>query len=54
MKHWSEETKAGPLKAKADELKAAIELAVYECRDEDAEALHNDLVAVEWRLRRAS
>jgi hypothetical protein len=54
QRHWSEETRPEPLSRKVAELKAAIDLAIYECRDDDAEALHNDLVAAEWRLRRAS
>jgi hypothetical protein len=50
-RHWTEETRVAPLESKVAELKRGIDLAIHECRDDDAEDLHNDLVSAEWRLR---
>lgn len=52
-KHWSEETGFEPLSDAVARLKAKVEQAYYECRDEDAGASHDDLTSAEWRLRQA-
>lgn len=52
-RHWSEETGFEPLSAAVARLKAKVERAYYECRDEDAGDAHDDLTSAEWRLRQA-
>lgn len=52
-KHWSEETGFEPLSAAVERLKAKVERAYYECRDQEAEQAHDDLTSAEWRLRQA-
>ncbi len=53
MKHWSDETRWQPLADVVAGLKAKVEAAYREGRDEDADAAHDDLTAVEHRLRMA-
>ncbi len=53
MKHWTEETNWKPLSDVVERLKRDVERAYYECRDDDAGELHDDLTSAEWRLRQA-
>ena len=52
-KHWSEETRWQPLSVAVARLKAKVERAYHECRDDDAAQAHDDLTSAEWRLRQA-
>ena len=51
--NWQQETRPQPLSAAVAILKARVETAYHQCRDEDAEAAHEALVSAEWRLRQA-
>lgn len=53
MKHWSDETRWQPLAEVAARLKAKVEAAYVAGRDDEADAAHDDLVAVEHRARMA-
>jgi outer membrane murein-binding lipoprotein Lpp len=53
MKNWRDATDATTLRAAVERLKRDCETAFYSCQEEDANAAHDDLVAAEWRLRRA-
>jgi hypothetical protein len=51
--HWRESTDRRTLADAVDALKRGVERAYFECRDDDADEAHSDLVAAEWRLRQA-
>jgi hypothetical protein len=53
MSHWTEETAWQPLSEIAARLKARAEACYRSGRDDDADAAHDDLIAVEHRLRMA-
>lgn len=52
-KHWSEATDRNTLQTAVQRLKRACEAAYHRCDEQSAADAHNDLVAAEWRLRRA-
>lgn len=52
-KHWREETDWQRLSHAVARLKRRVEIAYFQCREGDASAAHDDLVAAEWRLRQA-
>ncbi|WP_128181996.1 hypothetical protein [Paenirhodobacter populi] len=52
-KHWSDETGFEPISAAVARLKAKVERAYHESREEDAAAAHDDLVSAEHHLRMA-
>lgn len=54
MTHWSEETSWQRLSDVAARLKAQAEAAHVAGRDDDAGTAHDDLVAVEHRMRMAA
>ena len=51
--HWRESTDRRTLAEAVHALKRGVERAYFECRDDDADEAHSDLVAAEWRLRQA-
>jgi hypothetical protein len=53
MKHWREATDPETLRDAVARLKRACEVAYYFCQEDAASQAHEDLVAAEWRLRRA-
>jgi hypothetical protein len=53
MKHWRDATDPETLRAAVARLKRDCEIAYYFCQDDAAGQDHEDLVAAEWRLRRA-
>lgn len=53
MTHWSDETRWQPLAEVAARLKEKVEAAYVAGRDDEADAAHDDLVAVEHRARMA-
>lgn len=53
MKHWSDETRWQPLADIVAALKVRTEAAYRAGRDDEADAAHDELVAVEHRLRMA-
>lgn len=52
-KHWSEETNWKPLSDAVAVLKRQVEDHHYNCRSQEAQDAHDDLVSAEWRLRQA-
>ena len=52
-KHWRESTDHGALSAAVHTIKRDLEAAYYECRENDCDDLHDDLICAEWRLRQA-
>lgn len=52
-KHWSEETNWKRLGDLVRAQKQAVEAAHHECREDDADEAHDDLLCMEWRLRAA-
>lgn len=50
---WRDATDALILRDAVAALKRAVEAAYYFSRDDEASDAHDDLVAAEWRLRRA-
>ena len=52
--NWRESTDPAVLRSAVKFLKQELEAAHFECRDEACEVLHDDLLAVEWRLRQAN
>jgi hypothetical protein len=53
MKHWSDETRWQPLAEVVAGLKAKVEAAYATAQEADLDAAHDELVAVEHRLRMA-
>lgn len=53
MKHWSDETRWQPLAEVVATLKAKVEAAYATAHEDDLAAAHDELVAVEHRLRMA-
>jgi hypothetical protein len=53
MKHWSDETRWQSLAEVVAGLKAKVEAAYRSGHEDDADAAHDDLVAVEHRLQMA-
>lgn len=53
MKHWSDETRWQPISAAVHRLKRKVEEAYYYCREDEADAAHDELVGAEHRLRMA-
>jgi hypothetical protein len=53
MKHWSEDTNWQRLSAVVGCLKAQVDAAIAARDEHTAEAAHQDLICVEWRLRQA-
>jgi len=51
MKHWSEETSFEALGSIAARIKARVEAAYVAGKAEEADTAHEDLVAVEHRMR---
>lgn len=50
---WRDSTDLLVLRDAVRRLKRDVELAYHFCRDAEAEAAHEDLIAAEWRLRQA-
>lgn len=50
---WKDSTDQNMLRVVVKRLKHDVEAAYYQCQDDLASDLHDDLVAAEWRLRMA-
>lgn len=50
---WRESTDLHLLRQAVAALKRDVETAYYECREDDADTAHKDLIDAEWRLRQA-
>ena len=53
-RHWRDETNPDLLEKEVQRLKREVDLAIYERRDDDAEAAHDELIDVEHRHRQAT